>query len=143
MRLSALAVSLAICGRWMVSSTPCAMRKVMAVAVSAANLGEEPADCLHRMLYDVPASAIGEIHLAGHAVRELADGSHVHIDDHGSPVSAGVWDLYEAAIRRIGPCPTLIEWDTDIPAFACLAAEAAIADAVMTRAQEVRHVALG
>lgn len=113
------------------------------VAVSAANLGEEPADRLHRMLYDVPASAIGEIHLAGHAVRELADGSHVHIDDHGSPVSAGVWDLYEAAIRRIGPCPTLIEWDTDIPAFACLAAEAAIADAVMTRAQEVRHVALG
>jgi uncharacterized protein (UPF0276 family) len=113
------------------------------VAVSAANLGEAPAMRLHQMLDDLPAAAIGEIHLAGHAVRELDNGGVVHIDDHGSPVSEAVWDLYDATIRRIGPRPTLIEWDTDIPAFARLAQEAATADAVMVRAQEIRHAAAG
>ena len=113
------------------------------VAVSAANLGEDPFARLHQMLDDLPLSAIGEIHLAGHAVRELAHGGHVHIDDHGSPVSAEVWALYEATTRRIGARPTLIEWDTAIPAFARLAEEAATADAVMASALEVRHAAFG
>ena len=109
------------------------------VAVSAANLGEAPAARLHRMLDDLPAAAIGEIHLAGHAVRKLDHGGVVHIDNHGSPVSDAVWDLYDATIRRIGPRPTLIEWDTDSPAFSRLAQEAATADEVMARAHEVRH----
>lgn len=113
------------------------------VAVSAANLGEDPAARLHQMLDDLPALAIGEIHLAGHAVRELADGTCVHIDDHGSPVSDDVWALYDATIRRVGPRPTLIEWDTAIPAFARLADEARTADAVMAKVLEVRHVAFG
>jgi uncharacterized protein (UPF0276 family) len=113
------------------------------VAVSAANLGEPPAERLQRMLDDLPALAIGEIHLAGHAVVETADGGLVHIDDHGSPVSDEVWRLYADTIHRVGPCPTLIEWDTAIPAFARLAAEAHTADAVMAQAQEVRHAAAG
>jgi uncharacterized protein (UPF0276 family) len=109
------------------------------VAVSAANLGESAAARLRRMLDDLPEAAIGEIHLAGHGVRELAEGGCVHIDDHGSPVSDEVWELYADTIRRIGPRPTLIEWDTAIPAFSRLAAEADIADAVM--AGEIRHAA--
>ena len=109
------------------------------VAVSAANLGEAPVARLHRMLDDLPAVAIGEIHLAGHAVRELEDGARVHIDDHGSPVSDEVWGLYADTIRCIGARPTLIEWDTAIPAFARLADEIATADAVMANACEVRH----
>jgi uncharacterized protein (UPF0276 family) len=113
------------------------------VAVSAANLGEQPAARLRRMLDDLPEEAIGEIHLAGHAVRELADGSHVHIDDHGSPVSDEVWEMYADTVGRIGPRPTLIERDTAIPAFAQLAQEAGIADAVMTRAGEARYAAAG
>jgi len=113
------------------------------VAVSAANLGEDAGVRLHRMLDDLPAAAIGEIHLAGHAVRELANGGQVHIDDHGSPVSEDVWNLYADTIRRIGPRPTLIEWDTAIPEFARLADEAATADAVMADACEVRHAAAG
>jgi len=113
------------------------------VAVSAANLGEDPAVRLHQMLDALPAAAVGEIHLAGHAVRECADGGHVHIDDHGSPVNEDVWDLYADTIRRIGPRPALIEWDTAIPAFARLADEARTADDVMATALEVRHAAAG
>lgn len=113
------------------------------VAVSAANLGEDPAARLHQMLNDLPAAAIGEIHLAGHTVRECADGGHVHIDDHGSPVSEDVWDLYAYTAHRIGPRPALIEWDTAIPAFARLAEEAHYADGVMATALEVRHAAAG
>ncbi len=112
------------------------------VAVSAANLGEDPAARLHRMLDDLPASVIGEIHLAGHTVVQTTDGP-VHIDDHGSPVSDDVWALYADTIARIGPRPTLIEWDTDIPAFARLAAEAATADTVMDHAREDGHAATG
>jgi uncharacterized protein (UPF0276 family) len=111
------------------------------VVVSAANLGEAPVTRLDAMLAALPASAIGEIHLAGHAVRELPDGEQVRIDDHGSPVSDGVWQLFADTMRRIGPRPALIEWDTGIPAFAVLANEAAKADALMP--DEVRHAAFG
>ncbi len=113
------------------------------VAVSACNLGEEPATRLRRMLDDLPAAAIGEFHLAGHAVRERANGSLIRIDDHGSPVSEDVWNLYAEAVRQIGPRPTLIEWDTGIPAFSRLAEEANAADAVMAGAMEVRLAVAG
>jgi len=75
----------------------------------------------------VDPDAVGEIHLAGHAENDT-DGITVLIDDHGSRVRAGVWALYEAALSRFGPVPTLIEWDTDIPALAVLLDEAAAAD---------------
>ena len=55
------------------------------------------------------------------------------IDSHADPVADPVWALYEHAIERAGPVPTLIEWDNDVPSFAVLAAEAARADAVMER----------
>ena len=72
----------------------------------------------------LPAAAVGEIHLAGHAVND-ADGRRVLIDDHGAPVSEPVWALYRRALDRFGPAPTLVEWDTDIPPLATLLAEAA------------------
>ncbi|HEX2480392.1 MAG TPA: DUF692 family protein, partial [Methylomirabilota bacterium] len=49
-------------------------------------------------------------------------------DDHGSPVAPTVWALYEHAIRRFGAVPTLVEWDTEIPALEVLLAEARHAD---------------
>jgi uncharacterized protein (UPF0276 family) len=67
---------------------------------------------------------IGEIHLAGHSVRPLADGSTLRIDDHGSRVIAEVWALYEKALDRFGPLPTLIEWDNQVPALDVLLDEA-------------------
>jgi hypothetical protein len=104
------------------------------VVVSAGNLGETPADRLAALLDHVPPAAISEIHLAGHAVRLLDDGTPLRIDDHGSPVGPEVWSLFETVIRRLGPRPTLIEWDTDIPAFAVLSAEAATAQSILDQA---------
>lgn len=111
------------------------------VVVSAANLGEAPDARLATMLDVLPESAIGEIHLAGHAVHTLPGGGQVRIDDHGSPVGEKVWRLFGDTMRRIGPRPALIEWDTAIPAFAVLAREASRADALMPA--EERHAAFG
>ena len=71
----------------------------------------------------MPASAIGEYHLAGHAVND-ADGEPILIDDHGSRVGEGVWALFERIVRRFGPRPTLVEWDTDLPPLGVLLDEA-------------------
>ncbi|SIT45712.1 conserved hypothetical protein [Paraburkholderia ribeironis] len=77
----------------------------------------------------VPPSAVTEVHLAGHSVRQLDQGQVLRIDDHGSRVAPPVWDLFEQALKRFGPVPTLIEWDTDVPALEVLTEEAAIAQA--------------
>jgi uncharacterized protein len=69
----------------------------------------------------LPIEAVGEIHLAGHHAAEDVD---ILIDDHGSRVANPVWELYAAALRRFGPVPTLIEWDTNLPALEVLLDEA-------------------
>ena len=53
------------------------------------------------------------------------------IDDHGSAVCDEVWELYRFAIERLGPLPTLIEWDTNIPALSRLVAEGRRADLIL------------
>ncbi|HEX2888530.1 DUF692 domain-containing protein [Vineibacter terrae] len=93
------------------------------IFVSGCNLGFDPAAYLAAL----PAAAVDEIHLAGHA-RNDADGEVILIDDHGARVSDPVWALYRAAIARFGRRPTLIEWDTDVPALDVLLDEAARAD---------------
>lgn len=90
------------------------------VVVSQHNRGESPARYFDRY----PLHAVGEIHLAGHAVEALDDGSLLRIDDHGSVVGDEAWALYAPVVARLGPVPTLIEWDTDVPAFEVLANEA-------------------
>ncbi|HEX5531409.1 MAG TPA: DUF692 domain-containing protein [Methylomirabilota bacterium] len=96
------------------------------VFVSCRNFDQDPAAYLDAL----PAPAIGEIHLAGHA-RNEAEGRTILIDDHGSPVSDEVWALYARALERFGPRPTLIEWDTDIPALPVLLDEARRAEAAI------------
>jgi uncharacterized protein (UPF0276 family) len=93
------------------------------VYVTARNLGLDPVAYLDAL----PADAVGEVHVAGHSANET-DGRTVFIDDHGSPVAPTVWALYEHAIRRFGAVPTLVEWDTEIPALEVLLAEARQAD---------------
>jgi uncharacterized protein len=86
--------------------------------VSSRNLGFDA----RAYLADLPAAAIGEIHLAGHIV----DGPHAGallIDTHSAPVAEEVWNLYQALLDRIGPRPTLIERDDNLPAFAQLQTE--------------------
>jgi uncharacterized protein (UPF0276 family) len=86
------------------------------VAVGAHNLGYDAAAWLE----EIPSKLAGEIHLAGHAL----DGEGtLLIDSHDAPVSDDVWELYEAFVARIGPTPTLIERDGNIPPFCELMAE--------------------
>lgn len=95
------------------------------IYVSARNHGFDA----HSYLDAIPRAAVQEFHLAGHT-RIVLDGREMLIDTHGAQVSEGVWELYRRALRRFGPVPTLIEWDTDIPPLPVLVAEAAKADAV-------------
>jgi len=78
--------------------------------ISAHNVGGNASAYLARL----PAHAIGEIHLAGHAPDADTD---LLIDTHGAAVSEAVWSLYSELIERIGARPTLIERDDNLPAF--------------------------
>jgi uncharacterized protein (UPF0276 family) len=81
------------------------------VYVSSRNLGFDADDYLAAL----PSVAIGEVHLAGHT----RDGrTELLIDTHDAPIAEDVWHLYERLIERIGPRPTLIERDDNLPAFA-------------------------
>jgi uncharacterized protein (UPF0276 family) len=72
----------------------------------------------------LPPEAIGEIHLAGHAVNQVG-ADLVLIDDHGSSVSEDVLSLYAATVQQFGPKPTLVEWDSALPSLDVLLGEAA------------------
>jgi len=100
------------------------------VFVSASNQDED-ADAY---LAEIPGELVAEVHLAGHAVRTTESGHELRIDDHGSRVCTDVWRLYAETIERIGARPTLIEWDTNVPALDELLDEACRADAVATDA---------
>lgn len=84
--------------------------------VNVRNLGVD-AEAFIRAL---PAQAVGEYHLAGYSVRDSC-----LVDTHDAPVYPEVWDLYEYVLQQIGPRPTLIEWDSEIPALQVLTNEAA------------------
>lgn len=95
------------------------------VQVSARNLGFDASDYLAR----IPARMVEEIHLAG--FMPSAKHPDLLIDTHSRPVPDDVWVLYEETIRRIGPRPTLIEWDTDVPPLAVLLDEMALAQEIL------------
>jgi len=88
-------------------------------------------------LADFPLSKVGEIHLAGHAEQRDDEGARLLIDSHDGPVADAVWKLYEIVISRCGPIPTLIEWDSRIPDWPVLRAEAAAAQAILDRSAAV------
>ena len=90
--------------------------------VNSVNHGVDPLAYVDAL----PAVAVKEIHLAGHD-----RAGPLLIDTHGTRVAGPVWSLYRYAIVRLGPIATLIEWDTDIPAFDVLLEEAGKATAIM------------
>jgi hypothetical protein len=98
------------------------------IYVSASNHGFDA----RRYLAAIPPAAVGEIHLAGY---DNCD--DFLVDTHGRPVQPEVWRLYEDALERFGPRPTLIEWDTDIPALAVLLGEAEKAERLLEAAHAV------
>ncbi|MFP8966390.1 DUF692 family multinuclear iron-containing protein [Pokkaliibacter sp. CJK22405] len=95
--------------------------------VNQCNLGQDA-----RAFMDaLPRNAIGEYHLAGFTATDTG-----LIDSHSQPVSDEVWDLYQYALTTLGPRPTLIEWDLDLPPLEVLLGEADKARRLMTKVQE-------
>jgi uncharacterized protein (UPF0276 family) len=105
------------------------------IYVSACNHGWDPLV----YLASLPPAAIGEIHLAGHSVRQLDSGITLRIDDHSARVIPEVWALYAEALSRFGPIPTLIEWDTNVPALEVLLDEASRAAVQLQSARRMTH----
>lgn len=97
------------------------------VYVSSTNHNRSPEDYIDRF----PLAHVGEIHLAGHAEDTDDNGARLLIDSHDRQVIDDVWQLYSRAIARSGALPTLIEWDSDIPAWPVLLGEAQRAEAVL------------
>jgi uncharacterized protein (UPF0276 family) len=92
------------------------------VYVNAVNHGFDPRTYLRA----IPSDLVAEIHLAGFDRQ-----GNLLVDTHGKPVQPPVWALYAEAVHRLGPKPTLIEWDTDIPELEVLLAEAAHARSIL------------
>ena len=102
------------------------------LVVNALNDGHDKAQAVQAAcdwVDRIDAASVGEIHLAGYL-----DAGDIVIDNHGSPVHAPVWQVFRHALARLGPRPTLVEWDTDLPAPAVLLAEAAQAEAWLAAA---------
>ena len=105
----------------------------------------------HNMSFDarsyvdsLPAAAIGEYHLGGFKIEADESGEgDVFVDTHSVGIDGGAWDLYAYVLDRIGPRPTLIEWDNDLPDLATLIGEATRADAISVPAAEARLARLG
>jgi uncharacterized protein len=111
------------------------------IHVSAVNHGFDPLAYLRAMRADT----VGEMHLAGHSVNRVQgeDGreTEILIDTHSRPVSPPVWALYEAALQCLGPKPTLVEWDADLPPLGDLLDEAGRAQHRLHRAAAGLRVA--
>jgi len=100
------------------------------VFVSATNQGYAPESYIDNF----PLQLVGEVHLGGHAEDKDDQGASLLIDAHDRPVIDPVWDLYARVVALAGTLPTLIEWDTDVPAWPALFEEARRADHVLERA---------
>lgn len=120
----------------LVAATGCGLLlDVNNVHVTANNMGTDARAYIDAL----PAAAIGEIHLAGHTP-DPQQGQALLIDSHDAPVAESVWALYAHVLDRIGPRPTLIERDGNIPPFEDLMAERDRAADLMTAPAEIHHV---
>jgi len=98
------------------------------VFVSCTNHGTDP----RAWLADLPLHLVEEVHLGGHDAEDLPTGPLL-IDSHGAAVADAVWALFAEVIESAGPLPTLVEWDTDLPDWPTLAAEAARAGEILAK----------
>jgi uncharacterized protein (UPF0276 family) len=92
------------------------------LVVNALNDGLDAVPAACAWVDAIDAGSVGQIHLAGYH-----DAGDIVIDDHGSRVHDDVWQVYRHALQRLGPRPTLIEWDTALPDLPVLLDEAALA----------------
>jgi uncharacterized protein (UPF0276 family) len=92
------------------------------IYVSSYNLHFDP----HQYLDGLPSDRVRQIHLGGF----LDCKTHL-LDTHDRTVHPRVWELYCYALEKFGLTPTLIEWDTDIPALSVLLEEMQKAKEIM------------
>lgn len=90
------------------------------VFVSATNLGYAPQDYIDAY----PLDQVKEIHVGGHDTDADDHGAPLLIDSHGCAVVDPVWSLLDVTLSKSGPKPVLVEWDTDVPDWPVLEAEA-------------------
>lgn len=77
------------------------------IYVNSINHRYDPAQFLDAL----PAERVRYIHVAGH----YDEAEDLRVDTHGSDVIDPVWSLLERAYARLGPVPTLLERDFNIP----------------------------
>jgi len=97
------------------------------IYVSARNHGFDPRTYVRR----VPGNRVWQLHIAGHL-----DLGNIVIDTHGDEVIEPVWSLYEFALNCLGPVSTMIERDDNIPPFAELMTELAVARRVAGKVEQ-------
>ena len=97
------------------------------IVVSGKNFGFVPKDYIKH----VPFNRVKQIHLAGY----LDKGTH-YLDTHGDHVFPNVWELYEYTMQQVGPIPTMVEWDQNIPDFSVVVEEINKAKAIMDKAEK-------
>ena len=107
------------------------------LVVNALNAGVEPVRAACDWIDALDPGIAGEIHLAGYDAR-----GEIVIDDHGSRVHAPVWQVYRHALGVTGALPTLVEWDTGVPALEVLLGEAREAARLQVSLARVRESAL-
>lgn len=105
----------------------CILLDINNIYVSAMNHRFDP----HVYVNSIARERVKQFHMAG-----FADKQRYLLDNHGEMIHQPVWDLYEVALKRFGPVPTLIEWDENIPKFSVLQAEAEKAQALMNKIME-------
>jgi uncharacterized protein (UPF0276 family) len=70
-------------------------------------------------LAQLPLERVRYAHIAGHYV----EAEDLRVDTHGSDVDDHAWALLQAAYARLGPVPTLLERDFNLPPWAELMRE--------------------
>lgn len=83
---------------------------------------------IYEWISQIPSHLVGEFHLAGCSPVELGE---VMVDDHSTAITSDVWKAYETALQLIGPRPTLLEWDTNLPSW----------NELLNEAQKIREFA--
>lgn len=85
------------------------------IYVNSINHCYDPVAFLHAL----PLGRVGYIHVAGH----FDEAEDLKVDTHGADVIDPVWALLEHAYRALGPVPTLLERDFNLPPLAELLLE--------------------
>jgi uncharacterized protein len=123
----------------LVDATGCRLLcDVSNVHLSGRNMGYDP----YQFIDAFPGDAVAELHLGGFTAEddEATPGETLLVDTHAAAVAEPVWPLYAHAIRRFGVHPTIVEWDSDLPALGVLCEEAAKADRVRDDTRVGHHV---